>query len=41
MLELATSAIVTASSALLFGYWCYHAAHLIWDRAPIDEKPKR
>lgn len=36
MLELAASLIVTASSALLFVYWCYHASRLLWDRDAID-----
>jgi hypothetical protein len=29
MLELATIAVITASSLFLFGFWCYQAYHLM------------
>jgi len=37
MLELAASALITASSAFLFCYWCYQAYRLMRFPAPAEQ----
>ena len=38
MLELAVTLTVTASSLLLFGFWCWQAARLLVDREETTQE---